>query len=68
MVTAPGIHPTTLEVGNQTTYTVSGLGPGIYYFVVLAYNTSGLQSPSSNEVSVTITASPSPATPAASSH
>ena len=57
--TAPGVHPTTIDVGNQTTYTVSGLGPGTYYFVVLAYNTSGLQSPLSNEVSATITLPPS---------
>jgi Fibronectin type III domain len=60
--TAPGIHPTTHDAGNQTTYTVSGLGPGTYYFVVLAYNASGLQSPPSNEVSVTITTSPPPPT------
>ena len=60
--TAPGVHPTTVDVGNQTTYVVGGLGPGTYYFVVLAYNTSGLQSPLSNEVSVTITA-PSPPPP-----
>jgi Fibronectin type III domain len=58
--TAPGIHPATLDAGNQTTYTVSGLGPGTYYFVVLAYDASGLQSPPSNEVSVTITATPPP--------
>jgi hypothetical protein len=56
--TAPGLHPTTIDVGKQTTYVVGGLGPGTYYFVVLAYNTSGLQSPLSNEVSVTITGPP----------
>jgi hypothetical protein len=48
---------------SERTCTVSGLGPRIYYFVVLAYNTSGLQSPSSNEVSVTITAHPPPPSP-----
>jgi Domain of unknown function (DUF4082)/Fibronectin type III domain len=58
--TAPGVHPTTIDVGNQTTYVVGELGPGTYYFVVLAYNTSGLQSPVSNEVSVTVSASPPP--------
>jgi Concanavalin A-like lectin/glucanases superfamily/Fibronectin type III domain len=56
--TSPGIHPTSVDAGNQTTFTVSGLGPGTYYFVVLAYNTSGLQSPFSNEVSATITGPP----------
>jgi Domain of unknown function (DUF4082)/Fibronectin type III domain len=58
----PGVHPTSIDVGNQTTYTVSGLSPGTHYFVVLAYNTSGLQSPLSNEVSVTLTALPPPPT------
>jgi Domain of unknown function (DUF4082)/Fibronectin type III domain len=57
---APGVHPTTIDVGNQTTYVVDGLGPGTYYFVLLAYNTSGLQSPLSNEVSATISGTPPP--------
>src|SRR5262245_1401429 len=59
----PGVYPTTIDVGNQTTYTVSGLVSGTYYFVVLAYDTSGLQSPSSNEVSTTITTPPPPTNP-----
>jgi hypothetical protein len=56
----PGSHPTTIDVGTQTNYVVGGLGPGTYYFVVMAYNTSGLESPSSTEVSATITGSTPP--------
>jgi hypothetical protein len=67
--TAPGVHPTTVDVGNQTTAQVSGLVPGQrYYFVVRAYATDGSQSGPSNEVtgvalsvvSLTSTANSSP--------
>ena len=59
--TAPGVHPTSVDVGKQTSHTVSGLAPGTYYFVVVAYNTSGMQSPVSNEVSVTVGSPPATA-------
>jgi hypothetical protein len=50
--TSPGVHPTTVDVGNQTTAQVPGLAPGQrYYFVVRAYATDGTQSAPSNEVS-----------------
>ena len=50
--TSPGVHPTTVDVGNQTTAQVTGLVPGQrYYFVVRAYATDGTQSGPSNEVS-----------------
>jgi hypothetical protein len=50
--TASGVYTTTIDVGNMTTHTVAGLQPGAtYYFVVTAYNTSGLESGFSNEVS-----------------
>ena len=50
--TTPGSHPTTIDVGNQTTAVVPGLNPGQrYYAVVTAYDTSGLVSPPSVEVS-----------------
>jgi hypothetical protein len=50
--TSPGVHPTTVDVGNQTTTQVAGLVPGQrYYFVVRAYATDGTQSGPSNEVS-----------------
>jgi phosphodiesterase/alkaline phosphatase D-like protein len=51
--TAAGIYGTPFVLGNQTTYTVTGLGYGTYYFTVAAYDTSGNQSGYSNEVSKT---------------
>jgi subtilisin len=54
--TASGSYGTPIDVGNQTTYTVTGLGPGTYYFAVTAYNTSGNESGFSSEVSETFTA------------
>src|ERR1700730_5543762 len=49
--TLPGVHPTSVDVGNTTTWTLSNLTPGqIYYFVVQAYNTSALASAPSSEV------------------
>ncbi len=53
--TASGSYGTPIDVGNQTTYTVTGLGPGTHYFAVTAYNTSGNESGFSNEVSETFT-------------
>ena len=50
--TTAGSHPTTVDVGNQTTALVPGLTAGQrYYFVVTAYNTTGTVSPPSTEVS-----------------
>lgn len=40
-----------IDVGNQTSYSVTGLGSQTYYFAVTAYNTSGAESGYSNEVS-----------------
>lgn len=48
---APGSYQMSLNVGNQTTYTVTGLGSGTFYFSVTAYNAAGAQSSFSNEVS-----------------
>ncbi len=42
-----------IDVGNQTSYTVTGLGTGTYYFSVTAYDTSGNESSFSNEVTKT---------------
>ena len=53
--TVSGSYGTTITVGNQTTYTVTGLPAGTYYFVVTAYNTAGIESGFSNEVSTIIT-------------
>lgn len=50
--TSPGVHTTTVDVGNRTTYQVSNLAAGSrYYFVVRAYNTRGVVSEPSSEVS-----------------
>jgi len=50
--TSSGDYTQTIEVGNTTTALVSNLTAGTtYYFVVTAYDTSNVESPSSNEVS-----------------
>ena len=41
-----------IDVGSATVYTVTGLGPGMYYFAVTAYATSGAESSFSNEVAL----------------
>jgi len=43
-----------LENPNQTTYVVTGLSPGTWYFAVSAYTASGTESALSNIVSKTI--------------
>ena len=49
--TQPGVHPTSINVGNVTTWQLTTLTPGqTYYFVVQAYNTSALTSLPSTEV------------------
>ena len=55
--TSSGSYPQIFNVGSTTTVTVSGLIPGqTYYFVVTDYNTVGLESLPSNEVSFTSSA------------
>ena len=51
--TASGTYGSPVDVGNQTTYTVTGLGSGTFYFIVTAYNSSGGESGPSSEVSKT---------------
>ena len=48
--TSSGNYGTPINVGNVTTYTISNLISGSYYFVVTAYNLSGIESNYSNEV------------------
>ena len=49
--TASGDYDYTMEVGNQTEYTVTGLEEGLlYYFAATAYDLSGNESGYSNEV------------------
>ncbi len=57
---ASGNYTSNLDVGNVTTYTVTGLQPGTYYFAVTAYDTSGNESDFSNEVSTTISGNQAP--------
>jgi hypothetical protein len=57
--TASGAYGSPIILGTQTTYTISGLPDGIYYVAVTAFNTAGLESGYSNEVSTTIAGTPS---------
>lgn len=51
-VVVSGLYQFSIDVGNQTTYTLSGLQEGtLYYFSVTAYDTSANESDYSNEVS-----------------
>ena len=55
MGTASGGYSSSITVGSVTSYTVSNLGFGsTYYFAVTGYNTSGIESGFSNEVSKSI--------------
>jgi PKD repeat protein len=59
-------YTASVEVGNVTTYTLSGLTSGQqYHITVTAKDTSGNESPFSNEVTVTPTDTPTPGTPVA---
>jgi hypothetical protein len=54
MGTANGTYTQVIDVKTATTYTVQNLTSGTtYYFAVTAYNSSGAQSPDSNQVSYT---------------
>jgi hypothetical protein len=46
-----GVYGTPITIGNQTTYTVTGLTSGTYYFAVTALDADGNESDFSNEVS-----------------
>jgi fibronectin type III domain protein len=54
--TSQGAMSTTITVASptETSYVVTGLAPGTYYFTVVAYNTAGVDSPQSNVGSKTI--------------
>jgi predicted phage tail protein len=48
-----------IPAGTQSTYTVTGLAAGTYYFAVTAYYTSGIETDFSNEVTTTVDSTPS---------
>jgi hypothetical protein len=49
--TTSGVYPISVDAGNTTTATASGLNPGqTYYFAVVAYNSAGQTSPPSAQV------------------
>lgn len=53
--TVSGIYGTSINVGNVTSYVANNLAVGnTYYFVVTDYNSSGIESTPSNEVSKSI--------------
>ncbi len=52
--TASRTYSTPIAIGLQSTYTVTGLPAGTYYFAVTAFNRDGLESAFSNEVSTTV--------------
>jgi Viral BACON domain len=49
--TTSGVYGPPIAVGNVTSYVVNNLAAGTYYFVVTDYDSSGVESPPSNEVS-----------------
>lgn len=51
---APGNYNEPITIGNQTSYTVTGLNSGTYYFAIKAINAYGDESDFSNEVSVNV--------------
>jgi len=54
--TSSGTYTTSVDVGNNTTVTLSNLTAGAtYYFVVKAYDSGGLESVASNEASGLVT-------------
>jgi hypothetical protein len=54
MGTASGVYGLPITVGNVTSYALNNLPVATYYFVVTAYNASGIESLPSNEVSKSV--------------
>jgi hypothetical protein len=48
--TSPGSYNNHITVHNTTSYTISNLAPDMYYFTIVAYDTSGNESNYSNEM------------------
>lgn len=61
--TASGVYTQSVDIGNQTTATLTNLSVGVTYFsVVTAYDAERLESPPSVEISFTPVAPPPPPT------
>jgi fibronectin type 3 domain-containing protein len=52
--TATRTYSSPIPLGLQTSYTVTGLAAGTYYFAVTAFDGDGLESAFSNEVSTSV--------------
>jgi len=53
--TESGVYTTAIDVGNVTTYTVSGLPLGsTYFFAITAYDASGVESDQTDEQTKTL--------------
>src|SRR5262245_2386425 len=48
--TAPRQYTSPTNVGNVTTYRLTGLDPGTYYIAITAYDASGVEGPYSSEL------------------
>jgi hypothetical protein len=55
---ATGTYGTPITIGYVTTYTITGLSPGTYFFAATAIDAQGNESVYSNEVSCVINAKP----------
>jgi hypothetical protein len=47
--TSSGNYTSVIDAGNATTYTITNLSPGAYYFAVTSYDISGIESAYSGE-------------------
>ena len=64
---APGNYPTKIDVGNVTTFTITGLTDGsTYHFVATDYDASHVESGYSNDIAATVPSGPPVASFAAS--
>jgi type VI protein secretion system component Hcp len=56
--TVSRVYGAPINAGNTTSYTVTGLAPGTYYFAVTAYSATGAESAYSAEISAVVSTTP----------